>query len=99
MFDILLRSFLILCLDPNLFANISSSRKIVTAIDRLASYGEEPSDDDDDSDEGEIVALARKTLDYVTDGTNGANGTTDIGKANVEDVGKVRETPLDGSKV
>ena len=54
-----------LYLDPKLFTNISSSRTIVTAIDRLAritSDGEEPSDDDDDSDEGEIVALARKTL-------------------------------------
>jgi vacuolar protein 8 len=51
--------------DQKLFTNISSSRTIVTAIDRLAritSDGEEHSDDDDDSDEGEIVALARKTL-------------------------------------
>jgi hypothetical protein len=51
-----------------LFANISSSRTIVAAIDRLARVtpdGEEPSDDDDESDEGEIVALARKTLSML----------------------------------
>jgi hypothetical protein len=51
-----------------LSANISSSRTILTAIDRLARVtpdGEEPSDDDDDSDEGEIVALARKTLNLL----------------------------------
>ncbi|KAF0521487.1 putative VAC8-vacuolar membrane protein required for the cytoplasm-to-vacuole targeting [Gigaspora margarita] len=53
--------------DSQLFTNIKSSNTIVSAINRLAEYGvtpdgEEPLDDDDDSDEGEIVALARKTL-------------------------------------
>ncbi|CAG8559530.1 16511_t:CDS:2, partial [Gigaspora rosea] len=58
--------------DSQLFTNIKSSNTIVSAINRLAEYGvtpdgEEPLDDDDDSDEGEIVALARKTLAIISD--------------------------------
>jgi len=52
--------------DPQLLDNISNSRTINPAITRLAneviSDGEEPLDDEEESDEGEIVALARKTL-------------------------------------
>jgi hypothetical protein len=61
-----------------LFSNISSSRTILTAIDRLARVthdGEEPSDDDDDSDEGEIVALARKTLNLLSNNKQYANNS------------------------
>ncbi|CAG8682291.1 6939_t:CDS:2, partial [Racocetra fulgida] len=53
--------------DSQLFTNIKSSNTIVSAINRLAEYsvtpdGEEPLDEEYESDEGEIVALARKTL-------------------------------------
>ncbi|CAG8467352.1 8910_t:CDS:10 [Diversispora eburnea] len=56
--------------DRQLCKNISDSDSIVSAIKRLAEYGiisdgEEPLDDDDESDEGEIVALARKTLSML----------------------------------
>ncbi|CAH1761851.1 12646_t:CDS:10, partial [Entrophospora sp. SA101] len=54
--------------DSHLRSNISSSKTIVSSIERLARFrsasdgGEEHSSDEEESDEGEIVQLARKTL-------------------------------------
>lgn len=58
-------------LDSHLHVNISSSKTIVSSIERLARFGstsdggEEHSSDEEESDEGEIVQLARKTLSML----------------------------------
>ncbi|CAG8448558.1 2096_t:CDS:10 [Ambispora leptoticha] len=57
--------------DQQLLARISSSKTIINAISRLDVLpihpeGDEPfSGDEDDADEGEIVALARKTMSLL----------------------------------
>ncbi|CAG8481111.1 4763_t:CDS:10 [Acaulospora morrowiae] len=50
--------------DQQLLENISSSRSIVVAINRLVEHGitSDACDEEEDSDDEEIVALARKTL-------------------------------------